>query len=309
MKILITGGAGYIGSLLTQALLDQDYHVTVLDNFMYSYEPIIHLLDYKKLQIIKDDIRNDLTKYLKKYDVIYHLAGLSGYPACEANPHSAELINVAATRDLVNKLSKDQIIIYASTTSFYGKSGKIMDEKSKIDIEGLSDSLYNATKYKAEQIVMQKENAISLRFATIFGVSPRMRVDLLVNDFTYKAVNDRCVVLFEGKTKRTFLHIKDAISAYIMIIKNLDLMKNGIFNVGSDEMNYTKLNIAERIKKYTNYTIIDSEIKDLDLRNFVISFKKIDALGYKVHFTLDDGIKELIRLYRFYKPFLPYKTI
>jgi len=305
MKILITGGAGYFGVLLAKALLDKKHRVTILDNFMYGYEPVLHLLEDKNFKIIKQDIRNNLGRYLRKYDAIYHLAGISGYPACEANPNSAELINVVATRNLIDKLSKDQIIIYASTTSFYGKSGKIMDEKAKIN----PVSLYGITKYKAEQIVMEKENAVALRFATIFGVSPKMRIDLLVNDFTYKAVNDRCIVLFEGGTKRTFLHIRDAINAYVMALEKNDKMKNEIFNIGSNDMNYTKLEIAEAIKKHTNCTIIDSEIKDLDLRNFIVSFKKIERVGYKVSYSLEYGIKELLKLYKFYKPHLPYKTI
>ena len=305
MKVLVTGGAGYFGVMLSKALLDKNHKVTILDNFVYGYEPVIHLLEYKNFKIIKQDIRNNLERYLGKYDAIYHLAGISGYPACEANPNSAELINVVATRDLVEKLSKDQIIIYASTTSFYGKSGEVMDESSKIS----PVSLYGITKYKGEQIVMEKENAVSLRFATIFGVSPKMRIDLLVNDFTYKAVNDRCIVLFEGGTKRTFLHIRDAINAYVMALEKNDKMKNEVFNVGSNCMNYTKLEIAEAIKKYTHCTIIDSEIKDLDLRNFIVSFEKIEKVGYKVNYSLEYGIKELLKLYKFYKPHLPYKTI
>jgi len=305
MKILITGGAGYFGIMLSKALLDKKYRVTVLDNFMYGYEPVLHLIENRQFNIIKQDIRNNLEKYLRKYDAIYHLAGISGYAACEANPNSAELINVAATRALVNKLSKDQIIIYASTTSFYGKTGKVMDEDSKIN----PVSLYGLTKYKAEQITMQKENAVALRFATIFGVSPKMRIDLLVNDFTYKAVNDRCIVLFEGGTKRTFLHIKDAIKTYMMALEKINLMKNEIYNIGSNDMNYTKLEVAERIRAHSNCTIIDSEIKDLDLRNFVISFRKLNKLGFKAKYSLDYGIKELLKLYKFYKPLLPYKTI
>lgn len=305
MNILITGGAGYFGVMLSRTLLEKGYKVTVLDNFLYGYESMLHLLEYGNLKVIKDDIRNDLSRYLKRYDVVYHLAAISGYPACEANPSSAKLINVDATRRLIKSLSKEQIVIYASTTSFYGKSGNICDEISKVD----SVSLYGVTKYQGEEIVMEKENSIALRFATIFGISPKMRIDLLVNDFVYKAVNDRCIVLFEGQTKRTFLHIKDAIRAYVMALEKIDLMKNEIYNVGDNTFNFSKAEIAEKIKDYTGCEIIDSDMPDLDLRSFVISFEKIHRLGYKTLYTLDDGIEELIRLYKFYKPFSTYKTI
>ncbi len=305
MNILITGGAGYIGVPLTKALLERNHRVTIIDNFIYGFEPILFLVDNSNFSIIKEDIRNDISNHLAKFDAIYHLAAISGYPACEANPNSAQLINVVATRNLTKKLSKSQKIIYASTTSFYGQSGHIMDEESDID----PVSLYGITKYKAEQIVMEKENSIALRFATIFGVSPKMRVDLLVNDFAYKAVTDRCIVLFEAATKRTFLHISDAIKAYIMALEKFESMKNNIYNVGSDDMNYTKQQIAEAIKKYTDCTIIDSEIEDLDLRNFAISFIKINKMGFKASVSLDAGIQELLKLYSFYRAFSPYKTI
>ena len=305
MKILITGGAGYFGVLLAKALLERQHDVTILDNFMYGYEPVMHLLAYDRLEIVKQDIRNDLGSQTSKFDAIYHLAAISGYPACEANPNSAELINVVATRNLVQGLSHDQTLIYASTTSFYGKTGALMDENAPIE----SVSLYGRTKYRAEQIVMERQNSVALRFATIFGVSPKMRIDLLVNDFTYKAVNDRCIVLFEGGTKRTFLHIRDAIRAYLLALDRIDTMRANVYNVGTDRMNYTKLEIAEAIRAHTGCTIIDSEIKDLDLRNFRVSFDKIAAVGYEPRYTLEYGIKELLKLYAFYKPLLPYKTI
>jgi|TARA_B100000315_G_C14578771_1_gene589315 nucleoside-diphosphate-sugar epimerase len=305
MKILITGGAGYFGVMLTKALLEKGHYVTILDIFMYGYDSVLHLMGYDKFQVVQQDIRNDIKKQIAEYDAIYHLAGISGYPACEANPNSAELINVVATRHLVDALSKDQLLIYASTTSFYGKSGAVLDEFSQID----PVSLYGITKYKAEQISMQKDNSVALRFATIFGVSPKMRIDLLVNDFVYKAVNERCIVLFEASTKRTFLHIKDAIHAYVMALERIDDMKNQIYNVGSNDMNYTKLEISKKIQEYTQCSVIESEIEDLDLRNFVISFDKIYTLGFRSRYTLDCGIKELLKLYRFYKPLLPYKTI
>ena len=190
MKVMITGGAGYKGAVLAGRLLNEGHHVSILDNFVYGFDSILHLVNHQNLEIIRQDIRNLTSETLRSCDVIYHLAGLSGYPACEANPHSAQLINVEASRRLAELASPDQQVIYASTTSFYGSSGMVCDEDAPVQ----PGSLYGTTKYQAEQILMQRSNTISLRFATIFGVSPRMRIDLLVNDFTFRAVNDRCIV-------------------------------------------------------------------------------------------------------------------
>jgi nucleoside-diphosphate-sugar epimerase len=305
MNILVTGGAGYKGILLTEYLLDKGYKVKILDNFMYGYDPILHLVSNNNLSIVKEDVRNDLKKYVKDQDVIIHLAGISGYPACEANPNSAQLINVDATRKLVKDLSKEQGLIYASTTSFYGKSGELRDETSMVE----PVSLYGSTKYEAENICMDKDNSIALRFATLFGVSPKMRCDLLLNDFVYKAVADRCLVLFESQSKRTFLHVRDAIRSYLLAVEKFEMMKNNIFNVGDESMNYSKMEITERIKQLCDFTIIDSEVKDLDVRNFLISYDKIKRYGYKIKYTLDEGIKELLKLYSFYRPYIPFKTI
>lgn len=305
MNILVTGGAGYKGVMLAGELLDKGYKVTILDNFIYGYDPILHLVSNRDLSIVQEDVRNDLKTYLKDQDVIIHLAGLSGYPACEANPNSARLINVEATRKLIKELSKAQMLIYASTTSFYGSSGELRDETSKVE----PVSLYGITKYEAERICMERENTIALRFATIFGVSPKMRSDLLLNDFVYRAMTDRCLVLFESQSKRTFLHIRDAVRAYLLAVENFDAMKNNIFNIGHESMNYSKMDIAKAIKKYRDFTIIDSEVKDLDIRNFFISYAKIAKYNYKVKYTLDEGIKELYKLYSFYRPYSPFKTI
>ena len=276
MKILVTGGAGYKGVVLTQALLGHGDQVTILDNFMYGCEPVLHLEGNPAFSVVREDIRNISEKHLKDFDVIYHLAGISGYPACEANPHSAKLINVDASRRLRDLLSRDQRLIYASTTSFYGKSGARCDEDTPVE----PVSLYGITKYQGEQELLQRENTISLRFATIFGVSPRMRVDLLVNDFTSKAVHERCIVLFESKTKRTFLHIQDAIAAYVFTLDHFDAMKHGIFNVGSETLNFTKMEIANAVKAETGCSIIDSEMKDFDTRDFVIAFDKLATHQY-----------------------------
>jgi len=305
MRILITGGAGYKGVVLASELLKLGHKVTILDNFMYGFDFVLHLVGNPSLEIVREDIRNIQDTLVKDYDVIFHLAAISGYPACEANPHSAQLINIDASRHLGKLLGKQQVLIYASTTSFYGKSGDVCTEESKVD----PVSLYGISKYQAEQSLMQRENTVALRFATIFGVSPKMRIDLLVNDFAYKAVNDRCIVLFDSHSKRTFLHIKDAISAYIFTIDNLTNMCGQIFNIGDNSLNYSKLEVAKHIQKFTDCKIIESDLEDYDIRNFIISFDKICRLGFSTQWTLDDGIAELVKLYQFYRPFTTYKTI
>jgi nucleoside-diphosphate-sugar epimerase len=306
MKVLVTGGAGYKGILLTERLLNLGYEVTILDNFMYGYDSVLHLIKNIKLKIIKLDIRNISEKITKNYDVIFHLAGISGMPACAANPSSAESINVTATKSLVNQMSKNQIIINASTTSSYGDfNGDMAYEDSKI----LPVSLYGKTKYEAEKIVQDKENSVSLRFATVFGVSPKMRNDLMVNDFTYKAIVDRTIVVFCGHSKRTFVHIDDVIDSYIFTLENFNKLKNEVYNVGDEKLNFSKIDIANSIKKYVDFELIDSTLPDLDSRNFQVSFDKINKLGFKTKLSLENGIEDLKFLYDFYRYNLPYKII
>jgi nucleoside-diphosphate-sugar epimerase len=305
MNILITGGAGYKGILLTEKLLELGYHVTILDNFMYGYDSVLHLIQNKKLKINKTDIRNLKKSDVQDFDVIFHLSGISGMPACANNPHSAESINVESVKKLTEFLSKNQLLINASTTSMYGFSDVICDENTIVK----PVSIYGKTKFISENIIQERENSISLRFATVFGVSPRMRHDLMVNDFTYKAINDRSIILFAGETKRTFIHINDAINAYIFSMNNHNIMKGNIFNVGDENMNLSKKEISNNISKYVNFELIESTLPDLDKRNFEISFQKIKNLGFTVNHNLDDGIKDLVKLYSFYTQYTPYKVI
>jgi len=297
MNILVTGGAGYKGVILVKKLLELGHNVTLLDNFMYGYESVLHLVPESRLCIVQLDIRNLSENALGAYDVVYHLAGISGMPACAANPSSAEFINVQATRKLTSFLSNQQLLIYASTTSIYGAANADCDENVQIS----PPSLYAKTKYEAEQIVMQRENSISLRFATIFGISPKMRADLLVNDFTYKALNERSIVLFGSQSKRTFLHIQDAVTGYLFALENSQLMRGEIYNLGDESLNYSKHDIVLAIRKHLDFEIIDSSLADVDVRDFVVSFGKLRSLGFSVRYSLDDGIRELLKLYSFYK--------
>ena len=304
MNILVTGGAGYKGIVLTTKLLNKGHNVTVLDNFMYGYEPILHLAKHPKLNIIKKDIRNGVDD-LQNYDVIFHLAGISGFPACASNPHSAQLINVEATRLLSKTISKNQMFINASTTSIYGKSGEPCDENTVLD----PVSTYAYTKLEAEKILKGFGSVVNLRFATVFGFAPKMRMDLMINDFTYKAVKEKVLVLFDSFAKRTFIHVEDAADCYIFAMDNFDKMKGGTYNAGSNKFNYSKADIAELIKKKVDYNIINSDLKDKDLRHFIVNFDKIEKLGFKPKITVEEGIEELVKVYNFYEYFSHYKTI
>jgi len=304
-NILITGGAGYKGVLLTAELLKLGHKVTILDNFMYGYDSILYLIQDPNLSINKVDIRNLKQNDVSGFDVIYHLAGISGMPACASNPHSAESINVDSVRLLVSLMSDDQLLINASTTSMYGFSTVICNEESIIE----PVSIYGKTKLVSENIVQSRANSISLRFATVFGVSPKMRHDLMVNDFAYKAIVDRSLILFAGDTKRTFIHINDAIRAYIFALYNSDTMKGGVYNVGSNNMNLSKKDIATNIAQYVKFELIESNLPDYDKRDFEISFDKINKIGFTTKYTLDEGIRELIKVYSYHIQYIPYKII
>ena len=297
LKVLITGGAGYKGAHLVEALLNEGCHVTVLDNFLYGYESLLGFTGNQRLSIIKKDIRNIKESDVSSHDVIFHLAAISGYPACEANPHSAQTINVSSTRVLVDYLSNNQILMCASTTSMYGSSGKELDETATPK----PVSLYGITSLERETICINRPNTVAFRFATIFGTSRRMRCDLLLNDFTYKAVTERSVVLYDYHSKRTFLHVQDAIEAYMMAARNPESMVNEIFNVGANNMNFSKLEIAEKISKHVKLDIIKSNLEDPDRRNFIINFDKLSALGFNPKHSIDSGIEELVRLYSWYR--------
>ena len=304
MKVLVTGGAGYKGTVLTRKLLDKGYDVTLIDNFMYGFEPVMHLATRKNLEIIRHDIRNGIPD-LQKYDVVFHLAGISGFPACASNPHSAQLINVEACRLIAKDLSPSQMLINASTTSLYGKSGEPCDEETQVD----PVSTYAMTKLAAEEILHEKPNVISLRFATVFGFSTRMRMDLMINDFVYKAVKEKVIVLFDSFAKRTFIHVEDAADCYLFAMDNHQRMKGGIYNAGGNDMNFSKDEIADKIKQKVDFSIVNSELKDKDLRHFIVNFDKIEKLGFKPAKTVEYGIDELIRVYGFYEYYSHFKTI
>ena len=299
MNVLITGGAGYVGNLLCKDLLDAGHKVTIVDNFLYGFEPVLHMVRYPNLEIIKCDIRDNDRSYMTDKDVIFHLAAISGYPACEANPNSAHLINVTATKDLVASASSHQLLVYASTTSLYGNVGSVCTEETSIEPRA---NLYAITKYEAEKIVMDHENSIALRWATVFGVSPRMRAGLILNDFVDKAVNEGVLVVYSGQSKRTFMHVRDSVKGYMFALENADRMRGEVYNMGSARMNYSKIDLTTMINKYVDFEVIQSGLVDEDIRDFIVSFDKAATLGYDCNISIEEGIRELVKLYSFYTP-------
>lgn len=298
-KYLITGGAGYKGVKIAEALLACGNEVTIVDAFYFGYHSVLHLVSTRpRLTIVRKDIRDGLSDLISKHDVIVHLAALSGFPACVANPGVAIAVNVAATRALVDALSPGQRLVFASTTAIYemASDGEV-DEETTVDPTGL----YTRTKRDAELICLNEHaDTVALRVATVMGIAPRMRSNLLVNDFVNRALNERVLVLYFADAKRTFIHIDDCVKAYLMAVDQ-DSMSGGIWNIGSERLNYSKRQIAEAIRSQVPCDIIVSEMPDKDPRNFTVSFKKVRKLGFECSKMLDETIEELVKLYKFYR--------
>jgi nucleoside-diphosphate-sugar epimerase len=298
VNVLITGGAGYLGSTLTEHLLTNGYNVTVLDNLMYDQVSLLHLFKRDGFKFELGDVRDKtlLQKLVGENDVIIPLAAIVGMPACKANPELTVAVNYQQVADIVEVLRDDQKLILPNTNSQYGSSDSIITEESPFN----PLSLYATTKCDAENAMLAKGNGVSLRLATVFGVSPRMRLDLLVNDFTYKSVVDGYLVLFEAHFKRNYIHVQDIARTFQFIIENYENCKGQAFNVGLSTANLSKLELAETIKKYIPSLVIkqDDFKEDFDKRNYIVSNEKLEALGWKPIYDLDYGIKQLIEAYK-----------
>lgn len=298
MKVLITGGAGYLGSTLTKHLLEAGYTVTVLDNLMYDQVTLLHLFGNPKFQFELGDVRDKklLQELVGLNDVIIPLAAIVGMPACKANPELTVAVNYQQVADIVDVLRADQKLILPNTNSQYGSSDSIITEESPFN----PLSLYAKTKCDAENKMLENGNGVSLRLATVFGVSPRMRTDLLVNDFVYKSVVDGYLVLFEAHFKRNYIHVQDIARTFQFIIENYDKCKGHAFNVGLSTANLSKLELAEKIKSHIPSLVIkqDDFKEDFDKRNYIVSNEKLEALGWKPIYDLDYGIKQLISAYK-----------
>ncbi|OUX37092.1 MAG: hypothetical protein CBE33_04090 [Candidatus Pelagibacter sp. TMED273] len=302
-KILITGGAGYIGSVLTKLLLREGYNVTVIDNFFYDQQSLLDCAVHKNFNLINGDIRDQelIEKHMRNVDIIIPLAGLVGAPICKKFPILSNEVNYEASIKLIKKKNSNQRIIMPTTNSAYGTGNKdnYCDENTPLK----PISVYAEQKVELEKKLMGKNNVTSLRLATVFGPSPRMRLDLLVNDFTYRAYKDGFIVLYESEFKRNYIHVYDIANVFLFCIKNTNKTNNEIFNVGLSDTNISKLELCQRIKRIVpNLNIIESQFKkDPDQRNYIVSNDKIESCGYKTIFSLEDGIHSLLNCFKILK--------
>ena len=297
MKILITGGAGYIGSELVADLLD-DHTVTVLDNLMYSRDSLLRYTKHKDFNFVKGDVRNIklLKKLVDSHDVVIPLAALVGFPLCEEDPRSAREINYEVNKWIADNKSKDQLVIYPCTNSGYGVSvdGSVCTEESPLN----PISLYGRTKVQAEGAYKNVENHVTFRLATVFGPSSRMRTDLLVNNFTLRALKDKLLVLYECEFMRNYVHITDVCRAFKYVLDNWDECRNETYNVGNDALNMNKLQLAQVIQEHIPIEIIRAEFtSDPDKRDYLVSSEKFYSKGFECSYNLDDGIKQLVKAY------------
>lgn len=297
-EILITGGAGYIGTSLIPELLEKNYNVTVYDSLTYAGDILIPFFKYPNFSFIKGDILENqkLKSALKGKDIIIHLAALVGYAACEKNHNMTQLVNCDATDNLVKMLTPEQLLLFGSTGSNYGKvTNGICTEETPLN----PTSLYAETKTYAEQKAMSHNNTIAYRFATAFGSSPRLRLDLLINELTYLAVTQGYIMVYQPEFMRTFIHVRDLVNSFIFGIENSDKMTGEVYNVGSDKLNFSKRDVCEIIKEKTGCIVHYNDFdNDKDHRDYVVSYDKINTLGFDTSLTLEEGIDELIKVYQ-----------
>jgi len=302
-KILVTGGAGYIGSMLVPELLQAGNKVTVLDNFLFKQSSLNHVAANKSFDVINGDIRNEklMKDLIGKHDVILPLAALVGAPLCNKDPFGAESVNLHAPLKMMKMLSKDQWLMMPITNSAYGKGGDngYCDERSPLH----PISSYAIHKVEVEKALLEHTNSMSFRLATVFGMAPRMRLDLLVNDFAYRAVYDRFIVLFEAHFRRNYIHVRDVVRAFMHGLEHFEDMRGEAYNVGLSEANLTKMELAMRIKEHIpQFTVIEAPIgEDPDKRDYLVSNAKIEKKGFKPQHGLDDGVRELIKGYTMIK--------
>jgi len=297
-RVLVTGGAGYLGSTLVPALLDRGFHVTVVDSFMYGQDSLAGVCYRPEFALVRGDVRSmdTMRPLLKDADIIIPLAALVGAPLCDRDPLAATSTNLTAIVQMLDHISRDQRVLLPVTNSGYGvgEAGKFCTEETPIR----PISLYGRDKVAVERILLDRHpSALSFRLATVFGMSPRMRLDLLVNDFTYRAYFDRFIVLFESHFKRNYLHVRDVARAFLHGIDHFETMKGGPYNVGLSDANLSKLELCQRIQQQLpSFVFLESNVgRDPDQRDYIVSNEKIERTGYRPAFSLDDGIRELIK--------------
>ena len=298
--VLVTGAAGYTGSILCEHLLKSGYRVIAVDNISHRQSSLFHLCHYKSLEFVRGDVRDEylMDSLLQQVDIIIPLAALVGAPACAADPYAAESINVGSIK-LLNRLrSPSQLVIYPNTNSGYGSTSGA--DWCTEDTPLVPISIYGQTKAEAESILLDSDNTITLRLATVFGMSPRMRLDLLVNYFTYEAVTTGYLVVYEKDFKRNYVHIRDVADCYIHCIENQNKMVGQPYNLGLDEANISKGELAYLIKDLVpEFYIHFAEVgEDPDKRNYLVSNLKLKETGFKAVRGLSTGIEELIKGYQ-----------
>lgn len=300
MHILVTGGAGYIGSVLVPILLEQGHEVTVVDSFLYDQTSLLDCCDYQTLSIIRGDARDSalMAQCLKKADVIFPLACLTGAPLCDRDPLEAKSVNLDAIEMLLKLRSPQQPIIFPTTNSGYGIGQEGIHCTEETPLRPVS--AYGKWKVEAERRVLDAGNSVTLRLATAFGISPRMRLDLLVNDFVYRAVTDGFIVLFQGYFKRNYIHVRDVSRAFLHALGNIQTMKGQPYNVGLSDANLSKRELCEEIKKQVpSFYFTEAGIgEDRDKRNYIVSNEKIERTNFKPSVSLQAGIAELIKGYQ-----------
>ncbi|BEV17735.1 NAD(P)-dependent oxidoreductase [Herbaspirillum sp. DW155] len=302
-NILVTGGAGYLGSILVPALLADGHKVTVLDNLMYGQTSLSHVCYHDNFKVVRGDIRLEKTMLplMQQADIIIPLAAYVGAPLCNKDPIGATSVNHDAILMMLKHLSPQQRLLMPTTNSAYGSGDENNFCTEESPLRPISQ--YAIEKVEIEKAIMEHPNAISFRLATVFGMSPRMRIDLLVNDFTYRAVYDRFVMLFEPHFKRNYVHVRDVTRAFQHGIANFETMKGQIYNVGLSDANVSKMELCQVISRHVpEFIFAEAAIgKDPDQRNYIVSNAKIEATGFKTEFSLDRGIAELVKGYTMVK--------
>ncbi len=310
VKVLVTGGAGYLGSILCQELLNRGYKVTVLDNLLFGQRSLFHLCASPNFDFVYGDARDEkiLQRLLSDADIIIPLAAVVGAPACDRDPWLAESLNFGAIQSLNRLRSKDQRVIYPTTNSGYGTQSGDLYCTEDTPLEPIS--IYGRTKVEAEKLLLDSPNTITLRLATVFGMSPRLRLDLLVNTFVYAAVTDRYLIIFEKDFKRNFVHVRDVADCFIHCIENFDAMKGKPYNTGLDTANVSKEELALKVKEHVpNFYIHFSPVgSDPDKRNYIVSNERLRQAGFEAKRSLDAGIEELIKGFRMLQR-MPFRNV
>lgn len=306
-KVFITGGAGYIGSILTPTLLRQGYHVTVYDSLIAGGDGIINNFTEKNFNFIEGDILDKelLKKSIAGHDIVIHLAAIVGLNACRRDKDHAYAVNHIGTRNVVECLDGSQFLMYGSTGSNYGAVKDVCTEETPLN----PLSVYGKSKTLGEQEVLKYPNSTAFRFATAFGVAPRLRLDLLLNDLSYLAYTQKYIVIYEAHFMRTFIHVKDMTRVFQFAIANQEKMRGEVYNVGSNSMNFSKRDICELIKERTNCYVHYADYDgDVDKRDYVVSYDKINKIGYETTITLEEGLDELMKVFPIVSIFNKYKN-